>query len=129
MIANLKSGLQLRKTLHRKIGVAGVGETEEQLKARNADYVVGHRRYAASAMGMALRSDEGFVKLLVERGSKRILGCHIIGHEASVLIHQVITLMQLKGTLDDLLATVFIHPALNEIVRNAGRDARAKLGE
>lgn len=107
--------------------VAGVGETEEQLKDRNADYVVGFRKYAASAMGMALRSDEGFVKLLVDRKDRRILGCHIIGHEASVLIHQVITLMQLKGTLDQLLATTFIHPALNEIVRNAGRDARDKL--
>lgn len=109
--------------------VAGVGETEEQLKARGADYVVGFRRYAASAMGMALRSDEGFVKMMVERGTRKILGCHIIGHEASVLLHQVITLMQMKGTLDDLLATVFIHPALNEIVRNAARDARAKLAE
>ncbi len=107
--------------------VAGVGETEEELKSRGADYVVGFRTYAASAMGMALRSDEGFVKLLVDRHSRRILGCHIIGHEASVLIHQVITLMQLKGTLDQLLATTFIHPALNEIVRNAARAARDAL--
>ncbi len=107
--------------------VAGVGETEQQLQARGADYVVGFRRYSGSAMGMALRTDEGFVKLLVARDNRRILGCHIIGHEASVLLHQVITLMQLKGTLDDLLNTIFIHPALNEIVRNAGRDARAKL--
>lgn len=107
--------------------IAGVGETEEQLKAQGVDYVVGYRDYAASAMGMALRSDEGFVKLLVDRGTRAILGCHIIGHEASVLIHQVITLMQMKGSLDDLLATTFIHPALNEIVRNAARDASAKL--
>lgn len=107
--------------------VAGVGETEEELKARGADYVVGRRNYAASAMGMALRSNEGFVKLLVDRKDRRILGCHIVGHEASVLLHQVITLMQLKGTLDQLLATTFIHPALNEIVRNAARDARDKL--
>ena len=107
--------------------VAGVGATEEALIAGGVDYVVGYRPYAASAMGMALRSDEGFVKLLVDRGNRRVLGCHIIGHEASVLIHQVITLMQMKGTLDDLLATTFIHPALNEIVRNAARDARAKL--
>ena len=107
--------------------VAGVGETEDQLIARGADFVVGLRNYAASAMGMALRSEEGLVKLLVDRSNRRILGCHIVGHEASVLIHQVITLMQMKGTLDDLLATTFIHPALNEIVRNAARDARAKL--
>jgi len=107
--------------------VAGVGETEDALIARGADYVVGYRPYAASAMGMALRSEEGFVKLLVDSRDRRILGCHIIGHEASVLVHQVITLMQLEGTLDQLLATTFIHPALNEIVRNAARDARDKL--
>ncbi|CAM2008391.1 dihydrolipoyl dehydrogenase family protein [Acanthopleuribacter pedis] len=107
--------------------VAGVGLTEEEARAQGNDYVVGFRNYSASAMGMALRSTEGFVKLLVDRSDRKIIGCHIIGHEASVLIHQVITLMQMKGTLDDLLSTIFIHPALNEIVRNAARDARAKL--
>ena len=109
--------------------VAGVGATEEELIHDGVNYVVGKRRYAASAMGMALRSDEGLVKLMVERGSRKILGCHIVGHEASVLVHQVITLMQMKGTLDDLLATTFIHPALNEIVRNAARDARDQLAK
>lgn len=107
--------------------VAGVGETEELLKARGADYVVGFCEYKSSAMGMALRADEGFVKLLVDRKTRRFLGAHIIGHEAAALLHQVITLMQMKGTLDDLLATTFIHPALNEIVRNAARNARARL--
>ena len=107
--------------------VAGVGFTEEQLQKQGINYVVGYRNYADSAMGMALRSEEGFVKLLVDSSSRKILGCHIIGHEASVLIHQIITLMQMKGSLDDLLATTFIHPALNEIVRNAARDARMKL--
>lgn len=107
--------------------VAGVGETEDMLMARGAEYVVGFCPYARSAMGMALRSDEGFVKLLIERGSKRILGCHIIGEHASVLLHQVIALMAVKGTLDHMLQMIYIHPALNEIVRNAARDAAAKL--
>lgn len=107
--------------------VAGVGPTENQLKADGIDYVVGFRNYAQSAMGMALRPTEGFVKLLVERKSLKILGCHIIGYQSSVLIHQIITLMEMNGTLDDLLKTVFVHPALNEIVRNAARDARSKL--
>jgi len=107
--------------------VAGVGATESELREKGIDYVVGFRPFGASAMGMALRSEEGFVKFLVSPSNRRILGCHIIGHEASVLLHQVITLMQMKGTLDDLLSTTFIHPALNEIVRNAARDARAKL--
>lgn len=108
--------------------VAGVGETEDQLRQRGADYIAGLCPYAKSAMGMALRDNEGLVKLLIDRNTRNILGCHIVGHEASVLIHQVITLMQIGGTLDQLLATTFIHPALNEIVRNAARDARTKLG-
>lgn len=109
--------------------VAGVGETEEELKARGANYVVGKNNYSASAMGMALRSDSGFVKLLVERGTRKILGCHIVGHEASVLVHQVIPLLRTGGKLEDMLYMVYIHPALNEIVRNAARKARDALLE
>lgn len=107
--------------------VAGVGETEEELKARGAQYVVGKNNYSASAMGMALRSDSGFVKLMIEKGTRKILGCHIVGHEASVLIHQIIPLVRTQGTLDDLLYMVYIHPALSEIVRNAARKARDAL--
>ncbi len=107
--------------------IAGVGEREDDLKARNADYVVGINPYSKSAMGMALRSEYGFVKFLIERRTHKILGCHIIGHEASVLIHQVIPLMRLGGKLEDLLYMVHIHPALSEIVRNAARKARDEL--
>lgn len=78
-------------------------------------------------MGDALRSESGFAKLLVERGTRRLLGCHIVGHEASTLIHEVIPLVRLGHTLDDLLYTVHIHPALSEIVRNAARKARDAL--
>ena len=109
--------------------VAGVGEREDDLKARNADYVVGLNRYASSVMGMALRSENGFIKLLIEKGTREILGCHIIGHEASVLIHQVLYLMRLGGKLDDILYTIHIHPALSELIRNAARKARNQLVE
>lgn len=107
--------------------IAGVGEREDDLKARGAHYVKGVNPYSSSAMGMALRSNHGFVKILVEKGTHRILGCHIIGHEASVLIHQIIPLMRLKGKLEDLLYMIHIHPALSEIVRNAARNARDGL--
>lgn len=107
--------------------IAGVGEREDDLKARGAHYVKGVNPYSSSAMGMALRSNHGFVKILVEKGTHRILGCHIIGHEASVLIHQIIPLMRLKGKLEDLLYMIHIHPALSEIVRNAARNARDAL--
>ncbi len=107
--------------------IAGVGKTEEQLKDEGANYVVGLNPYKSSAMGMALLSDHGFCKLLVERKSRRILGCHIIGDEASDMIHMVIAFMNKNGTLDDLLNMIYIHPALPEIVRNSARKAEATL--
>ncbi len=107
--------------------VAGVGATEQELKARNIDYVVGLNPYKSSAMGMALLSDHGFCKILIERKTRRILGAHIIGEEASNMIHMIIAFMNKAGTLDDLLNMIYIHPALPEIVRNAARKAQANL--
>lgn len=107
--------------------VAGVGKTEDQLKAEGADYVVGLNHYKNSAMGMALLSDYGFCKVLIERRSRRILGAHIVGDEASNMIHILIAFMSKNGTLDDLLNMIYIHPALPEIVRNAARKAKTAL--
>lgn len=109
--------------------VAGVGEREDDLIARGAQYVVGKHPFSASAMGMALLSEHGFLKLLIEKKTHKILGCHIIGHEASILIHQVIPLLRKQGTLEDLLYMVHIHPALSELVRNVARKARNALLE
>lgn len=107
--------------------VAGVGKTEEQLKSEGVDYVAGVNPYAKSAMGMALLSDHGLCKILIDRRTRKILGAHIVGAEASNMIHMLIAFMSKDGTLDDLLNMVYIHPALPEIVRNAGRKARAAL--
>jgi len=107
--------------------VAGIGETEEELKNEGVNYVVGVNPYIKSAMGMALLSDHGFCKILVDRPTQKILGAHIVGAEASNMIHMLIAFMSKDGTLDDLLNMVYIHPALPEVVRNAGRKARAAL--
>ena len=107
--------------------VAGVGATEEELKTKGIDYVIGLNPYKSSAMGMALLSDHGFCKILVERKSRRILGGHIIGAEASDMIHMIIAYMNMNATLDDMLRTIYIHPALPEIVRNAARKAKTTL--
>jgi len=109
--------------------VAGVGKTEDQLKDENIDYVVGMNPYRSSAMGMALLSDHGFCKILIDRQTHKILGAHIIGEEASNMIHMLIAFMNKEGTLDDLLKMIYIHPALPEIVRNAARKAKAALEE
>ncbi len=107
--------------------VAGVGKTEDELIADETDYVRGYTRYIHTAMGMARQSDHGFVKILIGRKDKKILGAHIIGDEASNMIHMLIALMYKQGTLDDLLNMIYIHPALPEAVRDAARDARQQL--
>ena len=107
--------------------VAGVGATEEELKNKKIDYVVGLNPYKSSAMGMALLSEYGFCKILVDRKTRKILGGHIIGPEASDMIHMIIAYMNMSGTLDDMLRTIYIHPALPEIVRNAARKAKTAL--
>lgn len=107
--------------------IAGAGKTEDELKKEGADYVVGLNHYKDSAMGMALLSDHGFVKLFIDKKSRRILGVHVIGEEASNMVHMVIALMYKDGTLDDLLRMIYIHPALPETVRNAARKAKIAL--
>ncbi len=105
--------------------IGGVGKKEQELEAEGIDYYVGLNRYADSAMGMALRSEYGFVKLLFEKGSDQLLGAHIIGEEAATMVHMLIAYMQMGATLQDLLDTIYIHPALPEVVRNAARKAKA----
>jgi dihydrolipoamide dehydrogenase len=107
--------------------VAGVGKTEDDLKKEGVDYFAGVNPYKSSAMGMALLSESGFCKLLFDRKTKRLLGAHIIGDEASNMIHMPIAYMNMNATLDDMLRTIYIHPALPEIVRNTARKAKTAL--
>ncbi|MDH5810664.1 MAG: dihydrolipoyl dehydrogenase [Candidatus Methanomethylicaceae archaeon] len=100
--------------------IAGVGKTEQQLRSEGADYLIGFYRYAGTGMGKAIGDDEGFVKFLVDRKSGKILGCHILGHDASVLIHEVLVAMRCgDGTLENIRRAVHIHPALSEVVDRA----------
>ncbi len=103
--------------------VGGVGKTEDELIADGVDYVKGVNLYKNSAMGMALLSEEGFVKVLVDRKSRQLLGVHIIGKEAANMVHMAIAYMKMGATVDDMMDTIFIHPAINEIFRNAIRKA------
>jgi len=109
--------------------IAGIGLTEDECKKAGIDYVVGVNPYIKSAMGMALLSDHGFCKILIETSSKKIIGAHIVGDEASNMIHMLIAFMNMEATLDDLLKMIYIHPALPEIVRNAARKAKVAWEE
>lgn len=101
--------------------IAGVGYTEQQLKEEGRQYLVGRYMYKDTGMGLALEENDGFVKFLAD-GQGKILGCHIIGPEASTLIHEVLVAMKRgSGSINDIIRTVHIHPALSEVVeRGAG---------
>ncbi|PJZ45388.1 dihydrolipoyl dehydrogenase [Leptospira brenneri] len=104
--------------------IASVGFTEEELIQKKVPYYKGINPYSSSATGMARMSDSGFVKVLVSKETEQVLGAHIIGDEASNLIHQIILGMYLKAKLDDYLGMIYIHPAISEITRNAFRKVR-----
>ncbi len=99
--------------------IAGVGATEQELKEKKVDHMVGRYNYADTGMGEAMGEKNGFVKFLADYEGK-ILGCHIMGPEASNLIHEVLVSMKAgKCNINDILRTIHIHPALNEVVQRA----------
>lgn len=99
--------------------IAGVGKTEQQLEENGEDYVSATYDYSDTGMGLALKEEDGFVKVLASEEGE-ILGCHIIGLEASTLIHEVLIAMKSgSGNISDIKDTIHIHPALNEVVSRA----------
>lgn len=107
--------------------IAGVGLTEQQALVQGKEFIVGRASYADSNAGLARGYEHGFVKLLIERSTHRILGAHILGEEASDMIHLFIAMIKMQGRLEDLLDMIFIHPALPEVARDAARAAQAEL--
>ncbi len=99
--------------------VASVGETEESLKAANRPYKVGKFPFMGSARAKAHFAGEGFVKLLADAASDRILGAHIIGPAAGDLIHEVCVAMEFGASAEDLARTTHAHPTFSEAVREA----------
>ena len=108
--------------------ISGVGFTEDELKQKGMKYVVGKYEYQHTGMGEALQDKDGFAKILVEPATRKILGCHIIGTDASSIIHEVIVAMKSgEGKVDNITNAVHIHPALSEVVQRAAFDAESKI--
>nr|WP_310732548.1 MULTISPECIES: dihydrolipoyl dehydrogenase [Halostella] len=98
--------------------VAGVGLTEQELRAEGRDYAKRTYRYEETARGSAMKA-EGLVKPLIDLDGE-ILGCHIVGPEASNLIEEVVVAMTAgSGSVQDIRQSVHIHPALSEVVQRA----------
>ena len=103
--------------------VASIGKTEEQLKEMGVAYNVGKFPFMANGRARAMQATDGFVKILADKSSDKILGCHIIGAEAGTLIHEVAAVMEFGGSAEDLARTCHAHPTLSEIVKEAALDA------
>lgn len=100
--------------------VASVGLKEGEAKQQGYEFLVGMALYKDTAMGAALGFPEGFVKVIVEQGTSRILGAHIIGPEASILIQEITNAMVSgKSDFGPIARGIHIHPALNEVLQNA----------
>jgi mycothione reductase len=97
--------------------IAGVGIREQDLKNMSINYHKSIYHYIKTAMGEAIEDRDGFVKLLVNKSDKKILGYHIIGSDTSTLIHEVLVAMKHgDSTIDSISGTIHIHPALSEVV-------------
>ncbi len=99
--------------------VASVGPTEEELKERGVEYRVGKFPFTANGRARAAGATDGFVKILADKRSDRILGAHILGPEAGTLIHEVVVAMEFGGSAEDLARAFHGHPTLNEAVKEA----------
>lgn len=99
--------------------VASVGKTEEQLKEAGRAYKVGKFSFMGNARAKAIFQAEGFVKILADKETDRILGAHIIGPMAGDLIHEVCVAMEFGASAQDLALTCHAHPTYSEAVREA----------
>jgi len=99
--------------------VANVGQTEEQLKEAGIDYKVGKFSFMGNGRAKAVFQGDGFVKLLADAKTDRILGCHLIGPSAGDLIHEICVAMEFGASAQDLALTCHAHPTFSEAMREA----------
>lgn len=99
--------------------VANVGKTEEQLNEAGVDYRVGKFPFMANGRARAMNVTDGFVKILADAKSDRILGAHMIGPNVGDLMQEVVTVMEFEGTAEDLARVCHAHPTLTEVVKEA----------
>ncbi len=100
--------------------VAAVGMKEAEASAQGLKILVGIARYSETAMGAAMAEDDGMVKAIVEEGSRKVLGCSVVGPEASSLIQQIVYLMNTdRQDMMPMIRSQVIHPTLSEVLIKA----------
>ncbi|MCK9552632.1 FAD-dependent oxidoreductase, partial [Aquamicrobium sp.] len=99
--------------------VASVGKTEEELKKAGVAYKSGKFPFTANGRARAMQHTDGFVKVLADKETDRVLGVHIVGFGAGEMIHEAAVLMEFGGSSEDLARTCHAHPTMSEAVKEA----------
>jgi dihydrolipoamide dehydrogenase len=99
--------------------ISSVGKTEEELKQAGVAYTTGKFPFTANGRSKVNQTTDGFVKILADAKSDRVLGVHIIGREAGEMIHEAAVLMEFGGSAEDLARTCHAHPTRSEAVKEA----------
>ena len=99
--------------------VASIGKTEEQLKEKNVDYKIGKFSFMANSRAKAIDDVEGFVKILADAKTDRVLGAHLIGPHAGELIGEIGIAMEFGASSEDIARTCHAHPTFSEAVKEA----------
>jgi dihydrolipoamide dehydrogenase len=99
--------------------IGSVGDTEQAARAAGRRFTVARYDYDETAYGASIEDHDGFVKVLADQETRAILGCHILGTDASTLVQGVATLMRAGETVDAVRQAIFVHPALPEVVQRA----------
>ena len=98
---------------------AGLGETEETLKAAGTAYKVGKFPFTANGRARAMGTTDGFVKILADKETDRVLGAHILGPDAGTLIAELVMAIEFGASAEDVARICHAHPSLNEAVKEA----------
>jgi len=107
--------------------ISYVGKTEKEVQQENIPYVLGRAYFKDSARGQIIGDAQGLLKLLVDARNEKILGVHIVGEQASELVHIGQLVMNLHGTVRDLVSNVFNYPTLAECYKLAALDCTHQL--
>ena len=99
--------------------VAWIGKSEDELKAAGIEYKIGKFPFTANGRAKAMLATQGYVKILADVNTDRVLGAQIISKNAGEMIHEIAVLMEFSGSAEDLGRTTHAHPTLSEAVKEA----------
>ena len=101
--------------------LAMVGLTEAQCAEQGLDFVVNKALFRANGKALAMGETDGLIKMIIDKATRKILGCHICGSHASDLIQSVVVAMNADATVDVVADSIHTHPTLSEVVLSVAR--------